>query len=89
VKDKVQMPEQDRLLTLTQVSKNFGGVQAVKNLSFHVNSNEIVGLIGPNGSGKSTSVNLISGAVPPSSETLFGETKMSTNFPSVSVYHWA
>ena len=61
------MPEQDRLLTLNQVSKNFGGVQAVKNLSLNVNSNEIVGLIGPNGSGKSTSVNLISGAVPPSS----------------------
>ena len=61
------MPEQERLLTLNQVSKNFGGVQAVKNLSFDVNSNEIVGLIGPNGSGKSTSVNLISGSVPPSS----------------------
>lgn len=61
------MPEQERLLTLNQVSKNFGGVKAVKNLSFDVNSNEIVGLIGPNGSGKSTSVNLISGAVPPSS----------------------
>lgn len=61
------MPEQERLLTLNQVSKNFGGVQAVKNLSFDVHSNEIVGLIGPNGSGKSTSVNLISGAVPPSS----------------------
>ena len=61
------MPEPERLLTLHQVSKNFGGVQAVKNLSFDVNSNEIVGLIGPNGSGKSTSVNLISGAVPPSS----------------------
>jgi ABC-type branched-subunit amino acid transport system ATPase component len=58
---------QERLLTLNQVSKNFGGVQAVKNLSFDVHSNEIVGLIGPNGSGKSTSVNLISGAVPPSS----------------------
>ncbi len=61
------MPELERLLTLNQVSKNFGGVQAVKNLSFDVNSNEIVGLIGPNGSGKSTSVNLISGSVPPSS----------------------
>ena len=61
------MAEQKRLLTLNQVSKNFGGVQAVKNLSFHINSNEIIGLIGPNGSGKSTSVNLISGAVPPSS----------------------
>jgi branched-chain amino acid transport system ATP-binding protein len=61
------MLERERLLTLNQVSKNFGGVQAVKNLSFDVHSNEIVGLIGPNGSGKSTSVNLISGAVPPSS----------------------
>jgi branched-chain amino acid transport system ATP-binding protein len=61
------MLDQERLLTLNQVSKNFGGVQAVKNLSFDVHSNEIVGLIGPNGSGKSTSVNLISGAVPPSS----------------------
>ncbi len=60
------MLERERLLTLNQVSKNFGGVQAVKNLSFDVHSNEIVGLIGPNGSGKSTSVNLISGAVPPS-----------------------
>ncbi|MFN4997120.1 MAG: ATP-binding cassette domain-containing protein, partial [Burkholderiales bacterium] len=52
------MPDQERLLSLQQVSKNFGGVQAVKNLSFDVNSNEIVGLIGPNGSGKSTTVNL-------------------------------
>jgi ABC-type branched-subunit amino acid transport system ATPase component len=66
-KDQVPMPEQERLLSLHQVSKNFGGVQAVKNLSFDVDSNEIVGLIGPNGSGKSTTVNLISGAVPPSS----------------------
>lgn len=61
------MPEQERLLTLHQVSKNFGGVQAVKNLNFDVSTNEIVGLIGPNGSGKSTTVNLISGSVPPSS----------------------
>lgn len=52
------------LLILNQVSKNFGGVQAVKGLSFSVNSSEIVGLIGPNGSGKSTSVNLISGTLP-------------------------
>lgn len=63
----VQMGEQERLLTLHQVSKNFGGVQAVKGLSFDVGSGEIVGLIGPNGSGKSTSVNLISGAVSPTS----------------------
>jgi ABC-type branched-subunit amino acid transport system ATPase component len=52
---------------LNQVSKNFGGVQAVKDLSFWVNPEEIVGLIGPNGSGKSTCVNLISGTLAVSS----------------------
>jgi branched-chain amino acid transport system ATP-binding protein len=54
------------LLTLSGLGKHFGGVQAVKDLSFSVGAGEIVGLIGPNGSGKSTSVNLISGTLPPS-----------------------
>ena len=53
------------LLALTGLGKKFGGVQAVKDLSFAVGAAEIVGLIGPNGSGKSTSVNLISGTLPP------------------------
>ncbi|MFN9449451.1 MAG: ABC transporter ATP-binding protein [Rubrivivax sp.] len=55
------------LLTLSALGKRFGGVQAVKDLSFAVNEAEIVGLIGPNGSGKSTSVNLISGTLAPTS----------------------
>ena len=75
------MPEKERLLTLHQVSKNFGGVQAVKNLSFDVNANEIVGLIGPNGSGKSTSVNLISGAVPPSSGEVLWQSQNVNKLP--------
>ena len=54
------------LLALSGLGKHFGGVQAVKDLSFSMGSGEIVGLIGPNGSGKSTSVNLISGTLPPS-----------------------
>lgn len=53
------------LLALAGLGKRFGGVQAVKDLSFVVGPAEIVGLIGPNGSGKSTSVNLISGTLPP------------------------
>jgi ABC-type branched-subunit amino acid transport system ATPase component len=61
------------LLALNALGKRFGGVQAVKDLSFSVGEAEIVGLIGPNGSGKSTSVNLISGTLPPSSgEIRFG-----------------
>lgn len=76
-----QMPEFERLLTLRQVSKNFGGVQAVKNLSFDVCAHEIVGLIGPNGSGKSTSVNLISGAVPPSSGEIVWRNQKVNHLP--------
>lgn len=51
-------------LELHGVSKFFGGVRAVDDLSFALGSNEIVGLIGPNGSGKSTTVNLIAGTLP-------------------------
>jgi ABC-type branched-subunit amino acid transport system ATPase component len=55
------------LLSLNTLGKRFGGVQAVKDLSFSMGEAEIVGLIGPNGSGKSTSVNLISGTLAPTS----------------------
>jgi len=49
------------LLKCTGVSKQFGGLQALKNVDFTVNDGEIAGLVGPNGSGKSTLLNLISG----------------------------
>jgi len=47
------------LLELKNVSKNFGGLQALNNVSFHVNQGEVFGLIGPNGSGKTTLFNCI------------------------------
>jgi ABC-type branched-subunit amino acid transport system ATPase component len=66
------------LLVLNGLGKHFGGVQAVKDLSFDIGAAEIVGLIGPNGSGKSTSVNLISGTLPPSNgEILFSGARVS------------
>ena len=55
------------LLKCTEVSKRFGGLQALKNVDFTVNDGEIVGLVGPNGSGKSTLLNLISGVYKPDS----------------------
>ncbi|HEY7943429.1 MAG TPA: ATP-binding cassette domain-containing protein, partial [Casimicrobiaceae bacterium] len=49
------------------VTKRFGGLIAVQNLSFALAENEVLGLIGPNGSGKTTMMNLISGALRPTS----------------------
>ena len=53
------------LLTLDKVSKSFGGVAAVKNVSLAVEAGEILGVMGPNGSGKTTLFNLVSGALVP------------------------
>jgi branched-chain amino acid transport system ATP-binding protein len=53
------------LLELSNVSRRFGGVQAVEDLSFAVREGEILGLIGPNGAGKSTVFNLINGVFAP------------------------
>jgi branched-chain amino acid transport system permease protein len=53
------------LLQVEQVSKRFGGLVAVNNISFSMKAGEIVGLIGPNGAGKSTTFNLVTGLLPP------------------------
>ncbi|MBP1759292.1 MAG: ABC-type branched-chain amino acid transport system, ATPase component [Firmicutes bacterium] len=52
-------------LVLDQVSKSFGGLSALSNVSFTVNNGEILGIIGPNGAGKTTLFNLITGIFPP------------------------
>lgn len=55
------------LLTVNRVRKAFGGLVAVNDVSFEVAKGELLGLIGPNGSGKTTMLNLISGALSPTS----------------------
>lgn len=54
-------------LAVQHVSKQFGGLMAVADVDFVVNSGEIVGVIGPNGAGKTTLFNLITGVLPPTS----------------------
>lgn len=58
------------LLQLVGVTKRFGGLAAVNDLSFSLQRGEILGVIGPNGAGKSTMVNLIGGSMAPTSGTI-------------------
>ncbi len=58
------------LLAIDNLTKNFGGVQAVNCVSFTVESGEILGLIGPNGAGKTTCFNLINGLIPPTAGSI-------------------
>ncbi len=63
------MPEvaASEALSAAGVTKRFGGLVAVENMSFSLAEKEVLGLIGPNGSGKTTVMNLISGALRPTS----------------------
>jgi branched-chain amino acid transport system ATP-binding protein len=59
------------LLRVDKISKNFGGVAAVKSVSLTVEAGEILGIMGPNGSGKTTVFNLVSGALVPDAGEIF------------------
>jgi branched-chain amino acid transport system ATP-binding protein len=59
------------LLIVKNVSKTFGGVQALSDISFQLNPTTITGLIGPNGAGKTTLFNLISGIFPTDTGEIF------------------
>jgi ABC-type branched-subunit amino acid transport system ATPase component len=69
------------ILEVDRVSKNFGGLPAVQNLSFTVMLGQLKGLIGPNGAGKTTCINLITGALPVTSGEILFEGKPITGLP--------
>ena len=73
------------MLEITSVSKNFGGLAAVSDVSFTVKEGEVVGLIGPNGAGKTTLLNLICGIYKPNSGSIRFEGTDITGMPSNTI----
>src|SRR5579864_2240996 len=69
----------DALLVATAVSKRFGGVRAVEEVSIAVRRGEIASIIGPNGAGKTSLLNMISGFYRPDSGSITFEGRDTTN----------
>lgn len=70
------------LLDVKNLSINFGGLKAVEDVDFHVNSGEIVSIIGPNGAGKTTIFNMLTGLyVPTKGRVKFENKEIQGNTP--------
>ncbi len=69
------------ILRVENLTKRFGGVVAVDQVSFELRRGEFLGLIGPNGSGKTTLINLITGFVKPTSGRILYLQRDITNHP--------
>lgn len=68
-----------KLLSIRNLSKNFGGIKALSDVNIELNNGVLAGLIGPNGAGKTTIFNMITGVYPPSNgEIIFDGKKIST-----------
>jgi ABC-2 type transport system ATP-binding protein len=64
------MDQNETVLSVQDLKKQYGKISAVDEISFQVNRNEIVGLLGPNGAGKTTTINMLLGVLSPTSGTI-------------------
>ncbi|MEM2204308.1 MAG: ABC transporter ATP-binding protein [Sulfolobales archaeon] len=71
----------EKILIVEGLTKRFGELVAVDNVSFEISRGEVVGLIGPNGSGKTTLFNLITGVLKPDSGRIFFEGRRIDGMP--------
>jgi ABC-2 type transport system ATP-binding protein len=73
-------------IEVINLSKSYGNKEAVKNINFRVNENEIIGLLGPNGCGKTTTIAMILGLLKPSNgKVLINEKNIENN--RISLLH--
>ena len=74
------------MLSINQLSVNFGGIKAVNNATMEVEKGKITGLIGPNGAGKTTLFNIIAGNIAPTNGTVFLDKKNITGLQSHELF---
>ena len=77
----------NKILKIQNLTKNFGNVSAVSNVSIEVEEGTIHSIIGPNGAGKSTFFNMISGVIPPSEGSVYYKDRDITGFESYKLPH--
>jgi len=75
------------LLKVDNLSISFGGIQAVKNVSFSVQEGERLAIIGPNGAGKTTLFNLLTGHLKPTNGKVYFKGQNITNLPIYTRIH--
>src|SRR5262245_63329541 len=77
------MSAMDELITITHLSKSFGGIRAVNDISFEIRGGEFFSLLGPSGCGKTTLLRMLAGfELPTSGELLIDGQPMSTVPPN-------
>ncbi|MEG0937780.1 MAG: ABC transporter ATP-binding protein [Comamonas sp.] len=74
------------LLQIQNISKAFGGVKAVQNVSFSLQAGELLALIGPNGAGKSTTFNMVGGQLAPDSGAVLLNGQPITGLPPRTIW---
>ena len=74
------------MLSIQNISKNFGGIKAVNNVSLEIKKGSITGLIGPNGAGKTTLFNIIAGNIPSNCGNILLENENITQCPSHELF---
>src|SRR5580704_6232459 len=79
---RVPVADQTPLLSLHNVCKSFGGIQAVHSITFDVFAGESVGLVGPNGAGKTTLFNCVCGQLRPEQGDIVFDGQALTGLPT-------
>src|SRR5262249_21405726 len=75
----------ETLMRCTGLSKSFGGIRVLKDVSVEVRADEVVGLVGPNGAGKTTLFNCLTGFEAPDEGTVWFRGKRIDNLPAFRI----